>query len=133
MSLSLNTYGYVDANSLTGVDSDGLANSGPGGKAGRPDHWWRPCNKTQESECKASCASRGREYESCAVRMVNVPGVGARHGGVSCSCKDPEPAPGDASKSTCGNNCQRAWRAVRDAVTGIVTIALVCAAAATAP
>ncbi|QNK68444.1 RHS repeat protein [Variovorax sp. PAMC26660] len=116
-----NRFGYVDGNPLGDVDPLGLAG------AGKPDQWWRPCNGDQVSQCKASCTSQGKEYESCAVRwMKGKDWTGTPSGGgLSCSCKDSEAQ----QQNFCSGNCQRVLKTITDTATGLLifTFVLVCA------
>jgi hypothetical protein len=104
----LNTYAYVEGNPLSAFDPDGLAK----GRA-KPDFWNRPCNKTQEKECRESCEARGKEFESCAVKWTKYPSLSgaetSRRTGakVSCSCDDPAPAPTPAPAAKSCESCHK--------------------------
>lgn len=100
-----------------------------------PDYWWRLCNSDQVQQCRQQCESQGKEYESCAVRWIANKGVRngkpsneagtPSNGGLSCSCKDPQQ---QSTPQMCGQNCQKVWKAIRDAAGIIIlwTFVLVC-------
>lgn len=117
----INTYAYVAGDPLRSSDAKGLNPSG------KPDFWWRPCNPDQKAECAASCKAQGKEYDYCAERWVTYPGLNGpitRPTGapISCSCKDPQGQPA----LSCDRNCQNTWKAIRDVVTGVIVVTLVC-------
>lgn len=114
----INTYAYANNAPTMYADPMGLS----------PDYWWRPCNSDQIQQCRQQCASQGKEYESCAVRWVANNGVRdgrpsneagtPSSGGLSCSCKEPQQ---QSEQQMCGGNCQKAWKAIRDAA-GIIIL-----------
>lgn len=80
------------------VLNDPVSLDDPFGLAPRPTPMrWRYCTGSEVSYCRQDCASRGKKYESCAVRQIYKIGPGGLWEGptwvdglISCSCKDPE-------------------------------------------
>lgn len=116
----LNSYLYVNASPLTDTDVSGLA----------PDFWWRPCNRDQKQQCRETCEKQGKEFESCAVRWYRHTNPGKKpspsegavsNGGVSCSCKEPQ----QSQKMVCDQNCQKTWKAIRDAAGAVILFVFV--------
>jgi RHS repeat-associated protein len=140
-----NTYGYVDSNPLKNFDLNGLIKH----TAGQPKECGKNCSiridlvldeKTGKVtrhihwECRgkegAAGEFGGNSHGGNCDQMPNAVRKCAEKHGFSC---DPKPEPGDSKAWSCEQNCQRNWKLITDAVTGAVTLALVCIGIVTAP
>jgi RHS repeat-associated protein len=87
-----NFYQYVNNDPVSLIDPPGLS------PRPVPPYRWRNCNQMEEAQCRNTCSSEGKEFESCRVsqryRIISWKnGPDWVDGPLSCSCKDPNECP----------------------------------------